>query len=189
MNLSIISKLIAERRSVYPNMYIDQPIEKAVIEQILENANWAPTHRMTEPWRFKVFQGEKLKQLSEYLGNYYKENTPPETFREMKFKKTVKKPLQSGAVIAICMQRDPDQSVPEEEEIASVAMAVQNMWLSCAAHGIGAYWSSPASAYNADEFLGLQPGDRCLGWFYMGYYEAAPLPGKRSPISDKVDWL
>ena len=41
------------------------------------------------------------------------------------------------------MQRDPGERIPEWEELASVACAVQNMWLSATSYGIGAYWSSP----------------------------------------------
>lgn len=190
MTVEQVNHLIRSRRSISPSSFVPgKEIPKAIIEDILENANWAPTHRMTEPWRFKVMTGSSLEKLSEYLGDYYQKNTPTEKYSEMKHKKTMKKPLQSACVIAICMQRDPKESVPVEEEIASVAMAVQNMWLSCSAHGIGTYWSSPKSMYNADEFLGLQEGERCLGMMYMGYYEPDGRQGKRQAIQEKVKWM
>ena len=53
------NKLISERRSVFPASYTDRKIDKDIILQILENANYAPTHRLTQPWRFKVMEGEK----------------------------------------------------------------------------------------------------------------------------------
>ena len=81
------------------------------------------------------------------------------------------------------------ESVPEVEEIASVAMAVQNIWLSCVPHKIGSYWSSPKAMYEANEFLGLGEGERCLGVFYMGYYEGDKIQGKRKDISEKVEWM
>lgn len=190
MNIAEVNQLIRNRRSISPNNFVQgKEIPKEVIKDLLENANWAPTHRMTEPWRFKVMMGKSLERLSEYLGDYYEKNTPAEKYSEMKHKKTKKKPLQSSCVIAICMQRDPKESVPEEEEIAAVAMAVQNIWLSCAAHGIGTYWSSPKSMYNADEFLELGAGERCLGMLYMGYYEGEERLGKREAISEKVVWM
>ena len=40
------------------------------------------------------------------------------------------------------MQRDPNESIPEWEEIASVSMSVQNMWLMATNLNIGGYWSS-----------------------------------------------
>ena len=50
-----INHLIKNRRSVFPNLYTGEPVPKEVIDQMLENANWAPTHKFTEPWRFTVF--------------------------------------------------------------------------------------------------------------------------------------
>lgn len=184
-----VTELIRRRRAIFPSTYNDKPIEKRVIEEILENANWAPTHRLTEPWRFKVFVGGGLERLSTYLGNFYKNNTPSDKFSEVKFKKTQEKPLQSSCVIAICMQRDPEEKVPEWEELAAVACAVQNMWLSCTAHGIGSYWSTPEAALRAGEFLNLKEGERCLGLFYMGYHNEATLPGKRQPVEEKTEWI
>ena len=186
---SDLNALIRNRRSVFPNMYREEEIPRQIIEEILENANWAPTHRKTEPWRFKVFAGAARKELSDYLANYYEENTPTDKFSELKLKKTRQKPLQASHVLAICMQRDPEQRVPEWEEIAAVACAVQNMWLTCTAYGIGSYWSSPASILNAQEFLQLNAGERCLGLFYMGLWDPITLPAQRSPMAEKTTWF
>mgnify|MGYP001267187519 CR=1 FL=1 len=183
------SALIRSRRAIFPKSYNNRPIERQVIEEILENANWAPSHRLTEPWRFKIFTGEGLVRLSEYLGDYYKNSTPPEQFSELKYNKAKENPQKSACVIAICMQRDPEARVPDWEELAAVACAVQNMWLTCTAYGIGCYWSTPGAALRADQFLGLNEGERCLGLFYMGYHNMADLPGKRSPIGEKVQWI
>lgn len=184
-----INELIRQRRSIFPPSYNDRPISKAILQSILENANWAPNHKMTQPWRFKVFQGAALERLSQYLSDWYKDHTPEAFFSQMKYDKMRLNPLRSAAVIAICMQRDPGESLPEWEEIAAVACAVQNMWLSCTAYGIGAYWSSPSSIIQGDDFLNLKPGERCLGLFYMGYHDLPEMPGKRSPLEDKVEWL
>ena len=53
----MISEIIKSRRSVFPAQYNNEPIDREEIMKILEAANWAPTHRRTEPWRFKVIQG------------------------------------------------------------------------------------------------------------------------------------
>lgn len=191
MNVAEINDLIHRRRAIFPKSYLPgKPIERAIIEQLLENANWAPTHRLTEPWRFRVFHSEESRRrLGAYLSDFYRKNTPSEAFSEEKMKKSGENPLLAGAVIAIVMQRDPAESVPEFEEIAAVAMAVQNMWLTCTALGLGCYWSTPKAALKSDEFLNLQPGERCLGLFYLGWHEMPELPGKRKPVEEKVIWL
>jgi len=183
----MIFDLIKERRSIFPQQYIDKPIAKETLEKILEAANWAPTHKKTEPWRFKVLTGEKKQELGIFLSNKYEEVDPNP--KQVTIKKLQFNPSSSGAVIAICMQRDPKESLPEWEEIASTAMAVQNMWLCCTELGIGSYWASPGLIKFMDEFFNLNEGERCLGFFYMGYFEGDVISSARTPIANKVEWF
>ncbi len=185
---SNINKLIRSRRSVFPKMYNGKPIEKSIIKEILENANVAPTHRLTEPWRFKVITGDSLILLGEVLGEKYKQ-TAGDRFSEKKYEKTVKKPSQSACVIAICMQRDLEERIPEWEEIAAIGCAVQNMWLSCTSYGIGAYWSSPKTISEMGDFLKLADEEHCLGFFYMGYYDTEIPASPRTAIEEKTTWM
>ncbi|MFK5974084.1 MAG: nitroreductase [Flavobacteriaceae bacterium] len=183
----MIFDLIKNRRSVFPAQYIDKPIAKSDIEKILEAANWAPNHKKTEPWRFKVLQGESQAKLGLFLSLKYMEHDPKP--KEFKIQKLIENPKRAGAIIAICMQRDPNESLPEWEEIAATAMAVQNMWLCCTEMGIGCYWSSPGLVQYMDDFFAMEEGERCLGFFYMGYYDGEiPEPERRS-IGDKVIWM
>ena len=183
----MIFELIEKRRSVFPVQYNTKPIAKADIEKLLEAANWAPNHKKTEPWRFKVLMGESKTRLGQFLSHKYQQvNTQP---KQIKIKKLMENPPKAGAIIAICMQRDPNESLPEWEELAATAMAVQNMWLCATEMGIGSYWSSPGLIKYMDEFFELAEGERCLGFFYMGYFDDALAEGARGPIADKVQWL
>jgi len=183
---NMIFDLIKKRRSVFPAQYIDKPIAKADIEKILDAANWAPTHKKTEPWRFKVLQGESQEKLGLFLSLKYMETEAKP--KEFKVKKLIDNPKRAGAIIAICMQRDPLESLPEWEEVAATAMAVQNMWLCCTEMGIGCYWSSPGLIKYMDEFFEMNAGEKCLGFFYMGHYEGEIPEMTRRPIEDKVVW-
>jgi len=183
----MIFDLIKKRRSVFPACYIDKPIAKVDIEKILEAANWAPNHRKTEPWRFKVLQGRSQEKLAKFLSEKYEAIT--EKPKQMKIKKLKENPVKAGAIIAICMQRDLNESVPEWEEIAATAMAVQNMWLCSTELGIGSYWSSPGLIKYMDEFFDLSEGEKCLGFFYMGYYDMELPEVTRRPIADKIIWM
>jgi len=187
----VINEVIKNRRSIFPKTYIDKPISREIIEQVLENANWAPNHKLTEPWRFKVFMGDSLGLLGRTLADIYKANMPEEKYKERKFKKLQANPQKAGCVIAVCMQRDPDESLPEWEEISAVACAVQNMYLTCTAYGVGSYWSSPGLIKfpAVGEFLKLKTGERCLGFFYMGYHDMPQIEGKRGSIVEKVEWI
>ena len=88
------------------------------------------------------------------------------------------------------MQRDVKERVPEWEEIASTAMAVQNMWLTCAANRIGCYWSSPKLMEYMGDFFDFEEGERCLGFFYLGNYNKnVEIVSRREPVESKVEWL
>src|SRR5699024_4257378 len=126
----MIKDIIEQRRAVFPRQYNNDPIEKKEIEIILQASNWAPTHKRTEPWRFKIVRGDKLEELGQFMAECYKATA--KRFSERKYNKTKEKFLQSSCVIVICMQRDPKERIPEWEEVASTAMAVQNMWLTAA---------------------------------------------------------
>ena len=187
-----ISEIIRKRRSIYPSSYSDRKIDDSLINEMLENANWAPTHKLTEPWRFVVFTGEGLKALAEKQSALYKEVTEANgTFNEVKYEKLATKPMQASHVIAILMKRDEKESIPVEEEIASVAAAVQNMYLTAAAYGIGCYWGSGGITWfeEAKPLFSLEPQDKLLGFFYLGYPDSSWPEGKRNPIEEKVQWI
>src|SRR5205823_12626056 len=52
---------IRTRRAV--KEYLDKPIPKDWIEEILDAAHWAPNHKLTHPWRFHVFSGPGRERL------------------------------------------------------------------------------------------------------------------------------
>ena len=185
--MSIILDHIKNRRSRFPDMYQDRPIDKETMLNILTAANYAPTHRKTEPWRFKVVQGAAKEKLARFLVEKYTQLE--ESPSEFKAKKILRKAEKSAAIILICMQRDPKESVPEWEEIAATAMAVQNMWLVCTELGIGSYWSTPHYVSAMSEFTDLAEGEKCLGPFYMGYSDVELSAYDRGPIGEKVEWI
>jgi nitroreductase len=183
-----LSELIKNRRSTFPGAYNGKPIERAIIENVLDNARFAPTHRITEPWRFKVIEGDARQRLSAFMSTDYDAHTKPEAWDEIKRNKFAANPTKAACVIAICVELHPDL-LPEWEEIASVAAAVQNMWLTCSAHGVGCYWSSPGMIKRLNGFLGLADNQKCIGLFYMGYADATPPPTRRSAVADIAEWL
>lgn len=182
-----IEEAIKTRRSTMPDQYIDKDIPQELIIKILETANYAPNHKLTAPWRFKVVRGESRYELGLFLANKFKDTSS--TFSEFKYNKIKENPKKAAAVVAICMQRDQKESVPEWEEIAAVAMAVQNMWLMATDLEIGSYWSSPPLIKYMDEFFDLGEGEVCLGFFYMGYYHTASPARIPGSIDEKVVWL
>lgn len=189
--ITLISEMIQKRRSFYPHEYIAGEIPKEHIELILENANNAPSHGNTEPWRFFVFEGEGLKALSDAQGNIYKDNTSEDDFEESRFEKLKKLPLQSSHVIAIIMKRGNNPKIPKVEEIEAVACAVQNMALTVTALGYGGYWSTGGMVKfgESKDFFGLGEDDEFLGLFYLGKVDNTQKEFKKGDILSKTTWV
>ncbi|NND33286.1 MAG: nitroreductase [Saprospiraceae bacterium] len=180
---------LKDRRAIFPPAFTDEMVPRADIEKILEAANWAPTHKLTQPWRFVVMRGESRKALATSLLAYYDQHTPSGQKLEKKRKKILANPLKASAIIAICLHVDQQNAIPEWEELAATACAVQNLWLAASALGIGGYWSSPAAASDLGAFLNLKDNERCLGLFYLGFYHPSKSEPNRSPWQEKVKWM
>lgn len=189
-NLSEITDLIRNRRTIFPEQFSERKVHKEQIELILNNALWAPTHGNTQPWRFQVFMEGALDSLSHFLGETYLKTTPKELQNDMKLAKLIARPKKSSVVIAICMHRQEEQKILELEEIEAVACAVQNMHLTCTAYGLGGFWSTPKLVYTDEmkEFLKLNKEDRCLGLFYIGYPEIEWPKAHRKPMEYVTKW-
>ena len=183
--------LARRRRSVFPAQFVSgKQADNAIIKEILINATWAPNHGQTEPWQFTVFTGEGLQKLASFQSELYKE-TAGESFNEDKFKKLQQQPLLASHIIAIAMKKNSAKRIPEIEEIEAVACAVQNIYLSVTAYGLGGYWTTGGVTYmhEAKSFFGLGEADRLLGFFYIGHVAIPSPAAKRKPIEEKVVWV
>jgi nitroreductase len=187
-----ITKLIQSRRSIFPKDYSGEQVDDSIIKQMLENANWAPTHKFTEPWRFIVYSGEGRKKLGAIQSSLYEQRTKAEgTFDETKYNNLLTKPLESSHIILVYMKRDEKRSVPEIEELGSTFIALQNMHLTASASGVGAYLSTggPTFYKEANEAFGLAPEDKIIGFFHVGMPKHTNQVSRRNPIAEKVQWV
>ena len=119
---------------------------------------------------------------------YARQHAGP-SFSEVKETKIRKNILRSDTVIIIILQRDPDERVPEWEEIAALSAAVQNMWLTATAYHLGGYWSTPGTLPALTDWLNLPEGQRCMGLYYLGQPQSVEVAGERGPIEEKVVWV
>lgn len=179
-------EVIAKRRAIYPDRFNNKEIKPEEVSRLLEVARFAPTHKLTEPWRFRVIMKdskvEMARQVKNYIENY--------TAKPEKGVRIAEKMNQSQAVIIIGYQRDPRERVPEWEEIASTAMAVQNLWIYADALGMGGYWSTGAPAVEAfTHLLELGEGEVILGMFFLGRHDFEPRPRPSTPVDGFTTWM
>ncbi|HEY9489839.1 MAG TPA: nitroreductase [Chryseosolibacter sp.] len=187
-----LNELIQQRRSVFPQDYTGEKVSDEIVSQILENARWAPTHKLTQPWRFLVFAGDGIKALAKFQSDLYKTVTEADgTYNESKYAKLLSKPLLSSHIIAVLMIRDEKRSVPEIEESGAVFCAIQNMYLTANAYGIGCYLSTGGVTYfeEAKVFFGLEKEDRLIGFFHLGIPKRIYPVSKRKPLEEISHWV
>jgi nitroreductase len=191
MQTQVLHDVLKNRRSINLRDLLPDPIAPTCLEQMLEAANWAPSHGHTEPWRFTVFAGEARRKLGEVLAEAYRLVTPAERFDAAGMAFTRDRVLLAPVWISIGMEPDAVKTMPEWEEISAVAMAVHNMHLMACSLGLGCKWSSGATSRHPHvaQFLGLQPPAQLLGFLYVGKPAKAWPLGQRRPMADKVHWM
>tara|TARA_B100000900_G_scaffold93664_1_gene76904 strand:+ start:5422 stop:5979 length:558 start_codon:yes stop_codon:yes gene_type:complete len=185
MNIQF-NKIVRERRSVFPIQFNGEIINNSIIKEIVFNANTAPTHKITQPWLFKIFSSQSKKKLANEILRLKFGNEISKNEKE----KLIKKFNLTSHIICICLDRSDEDLIPEWEEIAAVSMSVQNMWLTCTANNLGCYWSSPKIISKLGTFLNLRENQKCLGLFYIGKYnELAKRSLNKKDVNEKVEWL
>ncbi len=179
------------RRSVKPERLKPDPVDRALIDKILEAANWAPSHGQTEPWRFTVFTGAGrtalLEAIMKGLSGPSQDTLPADDPRRHKLQR--KLGTAPVAISIVCAPSD-NPKILEHEELCSTAMAVQNMHLAAQALGLAGFWSSGSKAFTPEvaSLLGIEAPARCLGFFFVGWPAEAWPEGCRGPWQDKVTW-
>lgn len=193
MDPKALEEIIQRRRTFKPNMMSETPIPEADLAAILDSARWAPSHGLTEPWRFRVHRGEGRKRLADALANLYETALPADQQKPGKADNLRTLPLKAPVVLLVWMARQEIGKIAEVEEIEAVACAVQNMQLSATARGLGTFWSTPPVLYlpEMNQWMRIGKSDRCLGLFYIGYpANLTEWPqGRRRPISEKVEFV
>lgn len=190
MKSESITDIIRHRRTIKPKQFSDRPIDDSILLEMLENANWAPTHGMTQPWRFTIFKGDARQRLADFLASTYKAITTPDSFRTSKYEGMSRNAMLAPVVIAMGMKRQESEKISELDELLAVACAVQNLHLTAAAHGLGGFWSTNVAAVSDEmrEFTRLGEKDRALGLFYVGYPSGEWPSSQRQPIDDIIRW-
>jgi nitroreductase len=169
---------IMTRRSV-PRVG-DRVPDNATIKKLLDAAVRAPTHHLTEPWRFIVLRGDARHGLgAAWAAGVERSGKNPDG--------VVAKALRAPAII--CVVGRPKTHLPkvvELEEHHAIGAAIQNILLAAHALGLGAMMRTgpAASLEEVRDFLGLEATEIIAGFVYLGY----PLDGREGrPLTRRAD--
>lgn len=190
-DLSEITEVIRNRRTIFPEQYTERVVQRDMIERMLTNAMWAPTHGKTQPWRFKVYQGDGKTQLWSVVESLYMAANPDADPGSGKIARIKSRIDRTSCIIALVMARTPETQIPEIEEVEAVACASQNILLTATAYGLGSFWSSPGflSRPEAATQFGYGENDKVLGLIYLGYPEGEWPKSHRKPLEYVTTWV
>ena len=189
-SFSIIADIIKHRRSTKPAQMNGKLIPDTQVQQLLELADWAPTHGNTEPWRFFVYSGEAIKIFCKQHAELYKKNTEPEKYLQANYDKFLHNGDTASHIVMTVMQRGALPKVPVIEEEAAVSSAIQNILLGATALGIASFWSTGGMVhhYSMKELLHLRNEDIVMGMIYLGYTDSEQKGRSIVPLADKIKW-
>ncbi|MBB5148006.1 MULTISPECIES: nitroreductase family protein [Ureibacillus] len=177
-----VREAIIGRRSI--KKFNGQPVDRADLLQIIDDAVWAPNHQNREPWRLVVACGKELFQLHDLLRN----TTIPDwrTLSEEEVEKRMQKFTTPGGYVFVIVPEDPRQKERLEDFAAACAL-IQNMMLLAWDYGIGSCWKTPEFLDKPDfrKALGVKPGERIVGMVQFGYFDELPK-GKDRKKSDEI---
>jgi nitroreductase len=199
---------IRNRRSIFPKQYLRNPppLDDAIIQSLLDAALWAPFHGKCfagcqHPAKFVVLGKQSMVEMQELTLRYYDQNWKNvgwgsgknESIREDEYRAWRNRTEEEitgrwapcSCMIAIIMRRQTGpKRLPEWEEAAAVAAAVQNMHLqSTKFPQLACYWSSWHDAARDSpemkEFLHMSPEDRCFGFFIVAHAKQSGFKDRR----------
>ncbi len=185
---------ILHRRSMGLSRLKSDPVDHNLIEQMLEAANWAPSHGDTEPWHFTVFAGEGRAKLAELFEQAQQEdaaNKPGARPHDGAHKRAFAAPVWISIGMVPGRRSDGSLQMSIDEEMLAMGGAVQNLHLMASALGLAGMWHSKGPSVHpaVARGLGLEAPDRLLGFFMCGWPSSDWLTSTRRPLSEKVRWV
>jgi nitroreductase len=189
--LSDATALLRDRRSIQPERMSTRPVHREILELALTNATWAPSHGMTQPWRFVVYHGEGAQRIGAQLPLWYVAHAG-EQASERKRLQLEQRAARLQALVVVAVVPDPAGLIALADDRLATACAVQNLHLTLTAQGVGGFWSTPGFMHlpAVREFAGLPDDAEVLGLFYVGYPEGEwPVGVHRRPLEYVTTWI
>jgi len=185
-----VIEIIKSRRSI--GLVEAKDIPDETIEILLDAATWAPNHKNTEPWKFRVVKGEARIKLGDKMAEITAKKYSHLSIDELnsKIEKSKNGPLRAPVIIVLAVS--PSGKVPEIEEYVACGCAMQNLLLTATEKGIATFVRTGDIAFEKElnQYLQLEETDTIVGLIYAGYPKTnTPITKKRIPASQKTIWF
>ncbi len=188
-DIAAIYRVVALRRDM--RHFLPDPLDEGLIERLLGAAHLAPSVGFMQPWRFIRIRDRWLREQIHGLVDSERQATAEalgeraDEFLRLK----VEGVRECGELLVVALTHDRDHHVfgrrtMPEMDLASVACAIQNLWLVARAENVGMGWVSLFEPEALRKLLRMPEGSRpvailCLGYVPQFYAQ---------PMLEEVDW-
>jgi nitroreductase len=161
-----VERAIRSRRT--HKQYGREPVDEATLLELLDLARYAPNHKLTQPWRFRVLGPETRARIEEAAGE----------------KEAMKLRRAPTLVLATAvLSGDPHT---DEEDLQATAAAVYAVLLGATARGMASYWRTP-KVFGDDavrRVIGLDRPERVVALIHLGPPAGNPPEKERLPLAE-----
>lgn len=174
-----VYRAIFTRRDVR-NEFLDRPIPDDTLRRILSAAHSAPSVGLMQPWNFILLKEKEVRQrVHDIFQTANKEavdlmpDNKKELYNSLKLEGILKAPLN------ICVTCDRNRggktglgrTHQSEMDLYSTVCAVQNLWLSAKAEGVGVGWVSIFHEHEMRNLLSIPEHIRIVAYLCVGFVD------------------
>ena len=153
--------------------YGREPVPDATLRELLDLARYAPNHRLTEPWRFRVLGPAVRARIEELAGA----------------KEAAK--LRRAPTLVLATASLSGDPLVDEEDLHATACAVYAVLLGATGRGLASYWRTP-SAFTEPAVraaLALGGDERVVALIHLGPPLSRPPAKERVPLDEVLRFL
>jgi 5,6-dimethylbenzimidazole synthase len=197
--IDTVYRVIAQRRDI--RHFLPGPVDEAILARLLGAAHQAPSVGLMQPWRFiRVMDAQRREDIIALVDAERQHTAAELGARGAEFMRLKVEGIRDCGellVVALMDRRDPyifgRRTLPEMD-LASVACAIQNMWLAARAEGLGMGWVSIFDPVALAALLQMPAGAKPVAVICLGQVAAFyPKPmlemegwDQRRPLADLV---
>jgi nitroreductase len=154
--------------------YAPEPLDRETLDELFELARWAPNHKLTNPWRFRVLGPDALERLKAAAGDPI----------------AAAKLNRAPTLVAVSATQTGDP-VMDEEDVLAAAAAAYVVLLAAHGRGLAGYWRTPGVLRSpAGRAALLVPDDEhVIGLLHLGRPRQEPRVPERAPLEAVVTYL
>lgn len=154
--------------------YGPDPVDRATLDELFELARWAPNHKLTNPWRFRVLGPDAIERLKAAADD-------PVAAAKLDRAPTL-------VVVSSARSGDP---IVDEEDLCATAAAAYAVLLAAHGRGLAGYWRTPAPLRTREGRAAVGVGDdeHVLGLLHLGTPRQEPRAPQRAPLAEVVEYL